>query len=74
MNGISTQLAFSVDEARQQIGGIGRVKFYELLASGELESFKIGSRRMVSSEQLQRFISEKTNGGKRLVQDSGEKK
>jgi excisionase family DNA binding protein len=35
--------------------GIGRSKFYELLDSGAIESVKVGSRRLVPHEALERF-------------------
>ncbi len=36
--------------------GVGDVKGYGLVNSGELESFRIGRRRYVSEAALQRFI------------------
>lgn len=36
--------------------GIGRGTIHQLLASGELPSFKIGSARLIYVEDLRRFI------------------
>ena len=51
--------AYSVEDACTQCGGIGKVKFYELLASGELKSFKIGRRRFVSAQAIAEFIAKR---------------
>jgi len=59
MHSDSSQIAFSVNEACKQLGGIGRVKLYQLLQSGELQSFKIGSRRMIARVQLEQFLQAK---------------
>ena len=46
----------SVNEARRLLGGRGRGRIYELLASGDLESVVDGSRRFVVSESVTRYI------------------
>lgn len=38
--------------------GIGRTKLYELMASGELRSVKIGGARRVSATALADFVAE----------------
>jgi excisionase family DNA binding protein len=38
---------------------ISRAKLYELIFSGELASLKIGSRRLISTAELDRFIAAK---------------
>jgi len=35
---------------------IGRTKVFELMASGELESFTIGRRRVVPADALEDFV------------------
>lgn len=37
--------------------GIGRTKWFELIASGELRSVKIGRRRLVSEAALAEFVT-----------------
>ncbi len=48
--------AVSVDEACIYIG-IKRTKFYELIAAESIETVKIGRRRLVLLDSLDRFIS-----------------
>jgi excisionase family DNA binding protein len=48
-------------EAAEAIG-IGRSKVYELLASGELPSIRIGSSIRVPVEQLREWIQRKATG------------
>jgi excisionase family DNA binding protein len=48
-------LALSVEQAAHAVG-LGRTKVYELLASGELPSVKVGKRRLVRVEALQRLL------------------
>jgi excisionase family DNA binding protein len=50
------QLLFRPDEAAQRLG-IGRTKVYELMASGELRSVKIGAARRVSATALAAFVA-----------------
>ncbi len=38
--------------------GIGRVKLYELIGTGAIKTFKIGTKRLVPEAELQRFIAE----------------
>ncbi|GJO17886.1 hypothetical protein NJB1507_08450 [Mycobacterium marinum] len=49
----------SVTEARQQLGGISRSKFYALVKEGELPLVKIGSRSFVQAEELDDFVRRK---------------
>jgi excisionase family DNA binding protein len=53
---IVEQLLFRPDEAAQRLG-IGRTKVYELMASGELRSVKIGAARRVSATALADFVA-----------------
>lgn len=43
---------YSVPEAMQQLGPIGRAKFYELVASGHIQLTKIGRRSFVHHKDL----------------------
>ncbi|MCT8002413.1 helix-turn-helix domain-containing protein [Sphingomonas sanguinis] len=38
--------------------GIGRTRFYELVAAGQITTVKIGRRRLVHVESLQRLAAE----------------
>jgi excisionase family DNA binding protein len=44
-----------VDEAMEAIG-LGRTTVFELMASGELESVKVGRRRLIPSDALMDYI------------------
>lgn len=51
-------LAVSPAEAAQMLG-LGRTKFYELLASNEITSVKIGSRRLIRVSVLEDWLADK---------------
>jgi excisionase family DNA binding protein len=51
-------LAHSIPDAAR-ILGIGRTKLYELIDSGELRTFRLGSRRLVPDTELQRIVTER---------------
>ncbi|GGD61698.1 hypothetical protein GCM10010990_08970 [Croceicoccus mobilis] len=48
-------LLTSKANGRRMLGDIGSTKFDELIASGQVESVKIGSRRLVVIESLRRL-------------------
>jgi len=48
--------AYEIPELRAALGNISHQKAYDLLNSGELQSFKIGRRRLVSHDALMAFI------------------
>lgn len=48
-------LLTSKSNGRRMLGGIGATKFDELIASGQLESVKIGSRRLIVIDSLRRL-------------------
>ena len=48
--------AYEIPEVRSALGNISHQKAYDLLNSGELASFKIGRRRLVSHDSLMSFI------------------
>lgn len=52
------RLSYSVDEAARATG-LGRSNFYKILARGDIESFTVGKRRMVSARALRQFIEQK---------------
>ena len=49
------KLAYSVPEAAQMIG-LGRTKMFELIATGEVASIKVGRRTLVPIESLRNFV------------------
>jgi len=46
-----------------QITGIGRSKLYQLIASGEIETVKIGTSTLVSVASLRRLTKTTKQGG-----------
>jgi excisionase family DNA binding protein len=48
-------LLWSVDAGTKRLG-VSRATIYELMASGQLASLKVGSRRLIPEAELQRFI------------------
>lgn len=40
-----------------RITGLGRTKIYELLASGDLKSIKIGAKRLILAESIDRLFA-----------------
>lgn len=51
-------MAFSVESGAEQIG-ITRTAFYGLIRKGEIQTFKVGRRRLVTRTELQRFVQSK---------------
>ncbi|EPM7245723.1 helix-turn-helix domain-containing protein [Pseudomonas aeruginosa] len=49
-------LSVGVEEGARLIG-VARSMFYEILARGEVESFKLGRRRLVLVRDLEAFIN-----------------
>lgn len=54
---IATPLANQVPQACARLG-IGRTALYELLKSGAIRSFKVGTRTLIPEVELQRFVAE----------------
>lgn len=51
-------LAYSPDDAAKRIGTNTRA-VYNLIASGELRSFKLGKRRLIPDAECQRLVQRK---------------
>ncbi|MFN6935440.1 MAG: helix-turn-helix domain-containing protein [Tsuneonella sp.] len=51
------QLLVSVDDARALLGGIGRTNLYAMLSRGDLESRKLGKRRLILVASIERLIA-----------------
>ncbi len=52
------KLSYTVDQAAKGIG-LNRNAIYTLIAKGELKTFKVGRRRLVSAAALSDFIARK---------------
>lgn len=48
--------AVSVIEARKKLGGISNAIFYKLVNSGDLRTFRIGRRRLISRSAIRDFV------------------
>ncbi|MEQ3744984.1 MAG: helix-turn-helix domain-containing protein [Henriciella sp.] len=51
----TTRLAVSPAEAAR-MAGIGRTKLYELMATNEIASMKLGSRRLIRVSEIESFL------------------
>jgi excisionase family DNA binding protein len=54
--GTPRRLAYSVEEAADLLG-IGRTFMFHLVATGQIESFKIGSRRKIHRDAIDGYLS-----------------
>jgi excisionase family DNA binding protein len=52
-----SRLAFRVLPFCNSIG-IGRTKFYELMAAGKIKTVVIGGRRLIPADETQRLVRE----------------
>jgi excisionase family DNA binding protein len=55
---LSAPLAHSPTSAAQRVG-ISTRSVYTHIATGEIASFKVGKRRLISELELQRFVQKK---------------
>jgi len=51
---------YSVEEARELLGGIARNTIYDLMRNGDLASVQVGRRRFISSAAIAVFIASST--------------
>ncbi|GLO23896.1 helix-turn-helix domain-containing protein [Pseudomonas putida] len=49
-------LALGIDDAARVIG-VARSMLYEIVARGDLPSFKLGRRRMILAKELEMYIN-----------------
>ena len=49
---------YSIDEARERLGGISRNLIYEILRSGRLSSVVLGSRRFIPAAAITQLIAQ----------------
>ena len=47
------------------IAGVGRTKFYEAISSGEIASFKIGTRRLIRVATIESWLRRLEEGAAR---------
>lgn len=57
-------LALGIDEAARVIG-VARSMLYEIVARGEIESFKLGRRRLILVKTLDAYINRVAKEGAR---------
>ena len=55
------RLAVAPAEAARALG-LGRTKLYELIATNEIASFKIGSRRLIRVSDIEAWLERMTTG------------
>ena len=55
------KLAYSVINAGFLLG-ISKAKIYQLIDVGQLNSFKVGSRTLISRGELERFVTRSEEG------------
>ncbi|MEO7018335.1 MAG: helix-turn-helix domain-containing protein [Leifsonia sp.] len=58
----ASRLLYRIEEAQEQLGGIGRTKIYELMNTGQLKTVKIGRRTFVAQSALAEYVSRLTEG------------
>ncbi len=49
--------AYTIEGAGQRLGGIGRTTVYSLIASGQLEAMKLGSRTLVTAASIEALLA-----------------
>ena len=50
-------LVCSIRDARVLLGGIGNTKVWQLVQAGELETVRIGARRMVKLDSIRALVA-----------------
>ena len=61
---IDSNDAVSVIEARKRLGGISNAIFYKLVNSGDLRTFRIGRRRLISRNAIRDFVRDRESQNK----------
>ena len=51
-----TKYVYTVDEAREQLGGMSRAVFYEEIKKDRLKSYTVGRRRYISDSSLTAYV------------------
>ncbi len=63
---MDAKLLLSAEEAASRLG-VGRTTIFGLLAAGDLQSLKIGRRRLIPTAALAAFVEQITTTGRRDV-------
>jgi len=50
--------AYTVKDARSQMGGVSQAFFYKIMKGGEIKTFKMGGRRLVSAGAIDEYIKQ----------------
>lgn len=58
------RILYSVPEALEQLGGIGRATFYQLVKAGQLSAVKLGRRTFVTDDEIRRFVGRLAENGR----------
>ena len=59
---MSERLLYTIDSARELLGGLARSYLYELLARGVIRSVKVGRRRLIARQDLEEFVERLREG------------
>ena len=59
---MSERLLYTIDSARELLGGLARSYLYELLAQGVIRSVKVGRRRLIARQDLEEFVERLREG------------
>jgi excisionase family DNA binding protein len=59
---MSGRLLYTIDSARELLGGLARSYLYELLAQGVIRSVKVGRRRLIARQDLEEFVERLREG------------
>jgi excisionase family DNA binding protein len=59
----ASRMAHSLDGGCFQLGGVSRDTLERMISRGDIKIFRIGRRRFISNEELQRFIREREQAG-----------
>jgi excisionase family DNA binding protein len=51
-------MAYSIEQARAQLGGVARSTLYQWIESGKLGSVKVGGRRLIGRHHIEKFLAE----------------
>jgi excisionase family DNA binding protein len=61
-NDVGERVAYRPEEAARVLG-VSRDTIFKLLASGELGGWKLGAARLISADEIRRFVREREQAG-----------